>query len=216
MRDVSDVRALQTGGIPSSCWTNAQDHRVLLLEPCHNVVTPFGALCQGTPCVRTLTAFCTAVGLTFACGFGPSTITNYCQQLWLHPCALHDAGSLGIELVGGGLTIGTIFFNITRLKQVTSSHSYSTMSYDVTPTQKALRGLKRMYLSGRDPRVPPWYQFEGPHPLQSDANPENIRNTYIFFVDPTEKGKKKWIVLQEQLKIPYGRDEDLPSICPGA
>lgn len=89
--------------------------------------------------------------------------------------------------------------------------------YDVRPTSQALKGLLPVErLEKRDKRLPPPYLFvHGPHPLTPTNRPSEVSNVYVIFIDPSPEGKRKWVALQEELKIPYARDEDLKEVEPG-
>ncbi|KAJ3555736.1 hypothetical protein NM688_g2407 [Phlebia brevispora] len=88
-------------------------------------------------------------------------------------------------------------------------------SYDVVPEGNASLRLSLILLDGRDPRVPPVFKFNGAHPLWKHSSINMACNVYIFFVDPRQEAKDKWIALQERIKIPYCRDEELNRVCPG-
>ncbi|KAF7797785.1 hypothetical protein EIP86_008987 [Pleurotus ostreatoroseus] len=88
-------------------------------------------------------------------------------------------------------------------------------TYDVVPIESAQTGLTPMLLPGRDLRCPPFFRYHGVHPLIETKNLDLVANVYIYFIDPSPEGKQRWICLQEQLKIPYCRDEELETVCPG-
>ncbi len=89
--------------------------------------------------------------------------------------------------------------------------------YDVQPTTQALKGLLPVERPAeRDKRLPPPYLFVyGVHPLTPTSRLDHVGNVYIIFIDPSPEGKRKWVALQEAIKIPYARDEDLEDAEPG-
>ncbi len=65
-----------------------------------------------------------------------------------------------------------------------------------------LKGLDLVPLAGRNPLLPPLYQYTEPHPYHR-IRPKNCK-TYVYLVDPSPKGKALYSAIADSMKVPGG------------
>ncbi|KAI0091813.1 hypothetical protein BDY19DRAFT_904411 [Irpex rosettiformis] len=74
-----------------------------------------------------------------------------------------------------------------------------------------LKGLEKLDLLDRHPRLPAIYKYAGQHPLHL-AKLLSVGTTYVYLVDPSPEGKETFAALSDAQEVPSGPIGDLAGL----
>ena len=71
---------------------------------------------------------------------------------------------------------------------------------------RILVGLERLNIGGRDPSLPTFYRYTGGvHPqLPVLNNPSVQRDCYVYLIDATSDGKRRFQAMAKSMQVPGG------------